>query len=106
MDKNELFTAFDDVSNNLMENFAQVELMKKKMQEIMEENSQLRLENAKLRERLSDVDEKMPAKSSSQGRGNLESIYEDGFHVCNNDYGKRRDDNEDCLFCMKLLNRE
>ena len=28
MDKNELFTAFDDVSNNLMENFAQVELMK------------------------------------------------------------------------------
>ncbi|MGT2929453.1 DNA replication initiation control protein YabA [Streptococcus dentasini] len=106
MDKRELFKAFEDVSNNLMENFAQVELMKKKLHEIMEENSQLRLENAKLRERLSDMEPEVPVKSSVQGRGNLESIYEDGFHVCNNDYGKRRDNNEDCLFCMELLNRE
>ena len=104
MDKKELFTAFDDVSKNLMENFAQVELMKKKMQEIMEENSRLRQENAKLRERLTDVDTNAPIKPSSQGRENLETIYEDGFHVCNNDYGKRR--TEECLFCLELLNRE
>ncbi|MFC3931342.1 DNA replication initiation control protein YabA [Streptococcus dentapri] len=106
MDKNELFDVFEDVSNNLMENFAQVELVKKKMQEIIEENTQLRIENTKLRERLFDVDKKEAPKASSQGLENLESIYEDGFHVCNNDYGKRRDDNEDCLFCMELLNRE
>lgn len=106
MDKKELFDAFDEVSNNLMENFAQVELMKKKLEEIMEENSQLRLENTKLRERLNDVEQAQPAKIAKQGRQNLEAIYDDGFHVCNVDYGKRRDINEDCLFCMELLNRE
>ncbi len=32
---------------------------------------------------------------------NLENIYDQGFHICNLYYGKRRE-NESCMFCTEI----
>ncbi|AXQ79764.1 DNA replication initiation control protein YabA [Streptococcus chenjunshii] len=106
MDKKKLFDAFDDFSQNLMVTLAEVEAMKKQVQELVKENTGLRLENTKLRERLNQMEPETVAKSSHQGKDHLESIYLDGFHVCNSFYGQRRENDEGCVFCMELLYRE
>ncbi|WP_373760179.1 DNA replication initiation control protein YabA [Streptococcus ferus] len=105
MDKKELFDAFDGFSQNLLVTLAEIDSMKKQFQNLLEENASLRLENDKLRQRLNDVES--PHKSGpSAGKENLENIYEDGFHICTTFYGQRRENNEGCVFCMELLDRE
>ena len=52
MDKRQLFDALDDFSQNLLVTLAEVEAIKKNLKSIVEENTVLRLENDKLRERL------------------------------------------------------
>ncbi|AND80388.1 MULTISPECIES: DNA replication initiation control protein YabA [Streptococcus] len=106
MDKKKLFDAFDDFSQNLMVTLAEVEAMKKQVQELVKENTGLRLENTKLRERLHQLEPETEAKAPHQGKDHLESIYQDGFHVCNSFYGQRRENDEGCVFCMELLYRE
>ena len=34
---------------------------------------------------------------------NLENIYNQGFHICNLYYGKRRENDENCMFCTEIL---
>ena len=52
MNKKELFDALDGFSQNLLVTLAEVEAIKKNLKEVIEENTALRLENDKLRERL------------------------------------------------------
>ena len=107
MAEKNLFDSFDDFSQNLLITLAEIETMKKQVQDLVEQNTTLRLENNKLRERLEQIEQETPGKAHSQGKGNLESIYEEGFHVCNTFYGQRRENiNEDCVFCRELLDRE
>ena len=103
MDKKELFDAFDGFSQNLMITLAEIEAMKKQVQSLLEENTALRLENDKLRTRLSQLEQETPIKSSKQGKKYIESIYHDGFHICNDYYGQRRENDEECMFCMEVL---
>ncbi|HEL2057547.1 TPA: DNA replication initiation control protein YabA [Streptococcus suis] len=105
MDKRELFDALEDFSQQLLTTLAEVEAIQNHLRGVIEENTALRLENSKLRERLAK-DTTASAKNSSSGKENLRHIYEDGFHICNYDYGKRRDNDETCMFCDELLNRE
>lgn len=55
MDKKELFDALDDFSQQLLVTLADVEAIKKNLKSLVEENTALRLENSKLRERLGEV---------------------------------------------------
>lgn len=105
MDKKDIFDALDGFSQNLFETLAEVETIKKNLQAVIDENTALRLENSKLRERLAK-EEKIGQKSSNFGKENLENIYEDGFHICTFSYGQRRDNDEPCMFCVELLNRD
>ena len=105
MDKKELFDALDDFSQNLLTTLADVDAIKKHLQSVIDENTRLRLENSKLRERL-EKEDKIGHKPSNFGKENLENIYEDGFHICTYEYGKRRDNDEPCMFCIELLNRD
>ena len=106
MDKKELFDAFDGFSQNLMITLAEIEAMKKQVQSLLEENTALRLEKDKLRTRLTQLEQETPVKSSKQGKKYIESIYHDGFHICNDYYGQRRENDEECMFCMEVLDRE
>lgn len=106
MNKKDLFDAFDGFSRSLMENLAEIDAISKHVQELVEENTTLRLENNKLRERLSQLQETKSGKTAFQGREHLEGIYEDGFHICNSFYGQRREDDEDCMLCTELLFRD
>ncbi|CCW42639.1 DNA replication intiation control protein YabA [Streptococcus agalactiae ILRI112] len=56
MDKKDLFDAFDDFSQNLLVGLSEIETMKKQIQKLLEENTVLRIENGKLRERLSVIE--------------------------------------------------
>lgn len=105
MDKKDLFDALEGFSQELMVTLAEVEAIKKHLREVVEENTQLRLENDKLRERLGEVEETTPVHKVRQGRNNLEKIYHDGFHICTFSYGQRRENDEECMFCDELLYR-
>ena len=106
MNKKELFDALDGFSQNLLVTLAEVEAINKNLKEVIEENTALRLENDKLRERLGEVEKTSSAKSQHHGRENLQRIYNDGFHICTYSYGQRRENDEECMFCDELLFRE
>ena len=82
MDKKELFDALDDFSQQLLVTLADVEAIKKNLKSLVEENTALRLENSKLRERLGEVEADAPVKAKHV-RESIRRIYRDGFHVCN-----------------------
>ena len=63
------------------------------------------LGNSKLRERLGEVEADAPVKAKHV-RESVRRIYRDGFHVCNDFYGQRREQDEECMFCDELLYRE
>ena len=63
MDKKELFDALDDFSQQLLVTLADVEAIKKNLKSLVEENTALRLENSKLRERLGEVEADAPVKA-------------------------------------------
>ncbi|MBF0778037.1 MULTISPECIES: DNA replication initiation control protein YabA [Streptococcus] len=105
MDKKEIFDALDGFSQQLLVTLAEVEAIKKHLRGVIEENTDLRLENSKLRERL-EKDDREQNRTANFGKENLENIYEDGFHICTFSYGQRRDNDEPCMFCLELLNRE
>lgn len=106
MSKKELFDAFDNFSQNLMLTLAEVDAIKKQVQDLLEENTQLRLENTKLRDRLTQVSQVVSESETTQGKHYLDSIYSDGFHICTDFYGQRRENDESCAFCLELLYRD
>ena len=67
MNKKELFDALDDFSQQLLATLADVEAIKKNLKSVVEENTALRLENDKLRERLSDEEQKRLKNEASSG---------------------------------------
>lgn len=82
--------------------------------ELLEENNKLRIENEHLRTRLGLNDDKNAATDdkpaamdtivgSNAGYSNLANLYHDGFHICNDQFGRPRQD--DCLFCTPFLAR-
>ena len=101
-------------SDNLYEQFAQVmnqtqdlvnkmEQLQAKIIAISEENVELSIENKHLRKM---IKEKQPHHSENQlsgSRQNLKELYQQGFHVCSEYYGKRLEPNESCTFCLDAI---
>lgn len=106
MDKKGLFDALDELSNNLMITLAEIEAMKSQVHALIEENGALWMENDKLRTRLGQLDKGHAASRTKQGKNYIEGIYHEGFHICNDFYGQRRENGEECVFCMEVLDRE
>ncbi|MEY8461831.1 DNA replication initiation control protein YabA [Streptococcus merionis] len=105
MDKRELFNALETFSQNLMLTLAEVESIKAHLQDLAQENTALRLENDKLREHLQQLETAEDVKLV-RNTSNLEKIYDDGFHICKDFFGQRRDNDEPCAFCLELIYRE
>ncbi|MFC5630849.1 MULTISPECIES: DNA replication initiation control protein YabA [Streptococcus] len=104
MNKKALLEQMEAFSQQFMVSLAEFDAMRKKVQEVFEENARLRMENTALREHLSQlIIDEQPLRHSTRGKEHMESIYEEGFHVCNDFYGQHRENKEDCAFCMELL---
>lgn len=93
-------------------------LLKQMMGEIVEENTRLKLENEALLKQLNNQEEiaqelfveaeqaKTEAKKKFDIRSkqNLESLYNEGFHICSDQFGKLRE--VECIFCSPMLKRK
>lgn len=112
MDKRSLYDGLDAFEGELQGLLKKLAEMKSSLQEVVEKNTTLELENQRLRDHLREMNQTTQETSSkikqelSQSRLNLEKIYEEGFHVCYDLYGSRRDNDEPCAFCLEVIYRE
>ena len=107
MDKRTLYDEIAQLESNLKGILERIGEMKTSVQQLTEQNVNLEIENRHLRARLIELeninqspDEK---QELSKSRLNLEKIYEEGFHVCNVCYGSRRENDEECAFCLDVI---
>ncbi|MDH6364785.1 regulator of replication initiation timing [Enterococcus sp. PF1-24] len=112
MDKRSLYDGLNCLENELRKTLDELVEMKEVFQQVVEKNATLEMENQRLREHLREITQEEQAATKdkknappSQARKNLEKIYEEGFHVCYDYYGTRREKDSPCLFCLSLIDK-
>lgn len=107
MDKRSLYDGLDRLETEMEHSLEELVAMKAALRDLVEKNTMLEIENGQLRQRIMDLTQPAQQADSKQGlsksRMNLEKIYEDGFHVCNDLYGSRREADEPCMFCLEKI---
>lgn len=113
MTNRQLYDRVEQLKMQVAQQLASLEEISKELSQVIEENHNLTMENLHLKERLDTIDEQTHTVSQtlqvptsekrSQSLINLENIYDQGFHICNLYYGKRRDNDENCMFCTEIL---
>ncbi|MGY3771309.1 DNA replication initiation control protein YabA [Tetragenococcus solitarius] len=112
MDKRTLYDGLNEFEEDLQKLSQNLMEMKGSLQELVEKNTTLELENQRLREHIHELSHKDANQAGkekqelSQSRLNLEKIYEEGFHVCYDLYGSRREHDEPCAFCLEVIYRD
>ena len=96
MDKRDLYDSFGEMEQQMQQMLDKMAKLRADMTTVLEKNAELVIEN------------ELPKKAAStttlsRSRQNLENLYDEGFHVCNQFYGKRRDDDESCVFCLEVI---
>jgi len=111
MDKQDIFKQVAQVEEQLGELYLEIGALKKKIIVLIEENKNLTIENHHLRERINqefanDYNKSNNSKKTEipmgEGYDNLARLYQEGFHVCNVNYGSLRTEG-DCLLCLNFL---
>ncbi|MCB5952233.1 DNA replication initiation control protein YabA [Enterococcus sp. BWT-B8] len=109
MDKRSLYDGLDSLEIELKETMFRLSELKEGLHELVEKNTTLEIENQRLREHLQELNQLSqpdadPSRQElSKSRMNLEKLYEEGFHVCNILYGSRRENDEECAFCLDVI---
>ncbi|MGX4686407.1 initiation-control protein YabA [Vagococcus sp. JNUCC 83] len=107
MDKIKLYDELVNVERQLETMLYQVKEMKPIVDDLIEENLNLKLENQHLHDKLDKLEKQETADDGKQelskSRLNLEKLYEQGFHVCKDFYGSRRENQEECVFCSSMI---
>ncbi|MGQ5709875.1 DNA replication initiation control protein YabA [Lactobacillus sp. PSON] len=83
-----------------------VESLENDILETLKENTELKVENKLLREKLdklTQVSKNEPVVKTQSGLESIKQIYDSGYHICNMYYGSHRDPNADCMFCLDIL---
>ena len=110
MNKRDLFQSLNEIEKHLQNLLVQVSVMKEEMTDVVEN---LEIENQHVRDRLQELEEvtqeleevtnEIPPKRRRSQVG-LEKLYHDGYHVCQERYGARLEDqNDGCMFCLNVI---
>lgn len=122
MDQLALLALIESVRQKQEDLQAEFGLLVEAISRLNEDNNRLTITNLQLQDQLSrstalmlNNDDKTSSSTSEHsmfqehqmesGKDRLQGFYDDGIHVCHELFGKRRDDNEDCLFCQAVIMR-
>ncbi|NLP53003.1 DNA replication initiation control protein YabA [Bacillus sp. RO1] len=123
MDKKEIFDSVSNMEEQIGHLYKQLGELKEHLALIIEENNSVLVENSHLRKRLEQMttvedDTPLPEKKRKkkqqdqqkqtdvgEGYDNLARLYQEGFHICNLNFGSPRKEG-DCMFCLSFLNKK
>ncbi|KRK08110.1 initiation-control protein YabA [Lactobacillus pasteurii DSM 23907 = CRBIP 24.76] len=99
------YSKLQQLHNSMEKMTKTIESLDNDILEILKENTELKVENQLLREKLDKITaRKGPEVVKTQsGLESLKQIYNSGYHICNMYYGSHRDLNSDCMFCIDIL---
>ena len=110
MPNRQLYDRIEKLTKQTLLQLHELEQISLELQKVIEENHNLIMENHHLKDRLDAMNSStqiskqvVEKKVRSQSGINLENIYNQGFHICNLYYGKRRENDENCMFCTEIL---
>lgn len=108
MEKKDLYDSFIQLEHDTQAILTKITSLKDELAHTLEHNAELEMENKHLREHLAELqhgseNETNGAVELSKSKANLESLYNEGFHVCPYFYGQRRVADESCAFCLDVI---
>ena len=100
-----LFKSIREMETKIHSLLAEMQEFKNRVQELEKENARLRKELASVyRDGYSGGTAAGQAGIPGGGFFNLLGLYDEGFHICNLHFGRKRAG--ECLFCMAFLRKE
>lgn len=104
MDNQDIFETLKTLQNELQAMQDRFATLQKTVTAKLEQNAELTIENQHLRELLAEEPNGSGKDVTlSKSHQALEKLYEQGYHVCNRDYGKRLEKGESCAFCLDVI---
>ena len=90
-----------------MNNLDKAKKIEKKLESLLEEVRELKNYVYSLEQQNEDLRKELYNKednNTKEGWANLKKLYGEGFHVCPVHFGKAKEDDSDCLFCISFIN--
>jgi len=97
------YTKLQQLQQQMERMLKSMDSLQQEVLESLKENTELKVENQLLREKLDKLTVKEHEGKSQSGMAMLKQIYQSGYHICNMYYGTHRDPSADCMFCLDIL---
>lgn len=98
------YTELQNLRKNMEKMTKTIEGIENDLLDTLRENTELKVENQLLREKLNKLNTKQVHENRTpSGMETLQQIYQSGYHICNMYYGSHRERGADCMFCLDIL---